>query len=235
MSDNRADDDILDERIRALTAARYNAPEGSVPRDAMWGQIVAARRAARAGTTGAATEAPAREADVIPLAPRRRPRTIVIGWSALLAAGLVLGVVLERTVFHGEGRSPVQVATADSSRRDSVPTTSTPVDSQEASAPSVPVSPPATTPRSRDVTPRAPQSLAQGTPRTLPPLPDSTVQTFYRTAAMQTLAQAEACATRRPCSRRRAGRATSSRARGSSSIPLRGAIRRCAHCSPIWS
>ena len=36
MTDNRPDDDILDERIRALTAAQYHAPEGSVPRDAMF-------------------------------------------------------------------------------------------------------------------------------------------------------------------------------------------------------
>ena len=39
MTDNRPDDDILDERIRALTTAQYNAPEGSVPRDAMWAQM----------------------------------------------------------------------------------------------------------------------------------------------------------------------------------------------------
>src|SRR5215218_848327 len=93
MTDNRPDDDILDERIRALTTAQYHAPDGSVPRDAMWAQIAAARRAAR---TGATTDMPAPDATVIPLAPRRRSRTVVFGWSALLAAGLVLGIAIER-------------------------------------------------------------------------------------------------------------------------------------------
>ena len=66
MTDNRPDDDILDERIRALATAQYHAPEGSVPRDAMWAQIAAARRAARAAT---ATEAPE------PRGQERRRRT----------------------------------------------------------------------------------------------------------------------------------------------------------------
>ena len=70
MTDNRPDDDILDERIRALATAQYHAPEGSVPRDAMWAQIAAARRAARTGAT--TTDAPAHETAVLPLAPRRR-------------------------------------------------------------------------------------------------------------------------------------------------------------------
>lgn len=200
MTDNRPDDEILDERIRALAAAQYHAPEGSVPRDAMWAQIAAARRAARAGV---ATTAPAREADVVPLAPRRRSRTVVIGWTALLAAGLVLGIVLERQVFHDgtSGRTvavagptsstPAPVATSlDSARPDSA-RPATPSGREAATSPA---------PRSRDIDlPSAPPSVAQrgraSEPRELAAVPDSTVQTLYRTAAIQTLVQAEALLT----------------------------------------
>jgi hypothetical protein len=204
MTDNRPDDDILDERIRALAAAQYHAPEGSVPRDAMWAQISAARRAARAGAT--TTDASAHDATVIPLAPRRRSRTVVMGWSALLAAGLVLGIVLEREFLSKPNASAPRVAIVPP-RTDSVPvvaprettvaehTTGNPaVGSGTTSTP--------TPPTRQPVAPRAPQRLADAGPRTitpaprdLPALPDSTVQTFYRTAAMQTLAQAEALLT----------------------------------------
>jgi hypothetical protein len=59
---------------------------------------------------------------------------------------------------------------------------------------------PSPAPKSRDVVqPRATSELAAVTPREgardLPALPDSTVQTFYRTAALQTLAHAEALLT----------------------------------------
>jgi RNA polymerase sigma-70 factor (ECF subfamily) len=105
-------------------------------------------------------------------------------------------------------------------------------------------------PRSRDIVqPRATRDLAVVTPRDgardLPALPDSTVQTFYRTAALQTLAQAEALLiayrgaenVRDPAAMQQAARWARdvSRARGCSWIPLRDATRRCARCSPIWS
>ncbi|MFL5618509.1 MAG: hypothetical protein ACJ79A_08975 [Gemmatimonadaceae bacterium] len=200
MTDNRPDDDILDERIRALTTAQYHAPEGSVPRDAMWAQIAAARRAAR---TGATTDAPVHDAAVIPLAPRRRSRTVVMGWSALLAAGLVLGIALEREFLSKPG-TPSQLAVVPHS--DSAPVVaqreSTGIDSARRGAPRVRETAPAPAPRSRNVEPRATERVAVATPpkatrepRDLPALPDSTVQTFYRTAAMQTLAQAEALLT----------------------------------------
>ena len=200
MTDNRPDDDILDERIRALTAAQYHAPEGSVPRDAMWAQIAAARRAARAG---AATDAPAPDATVIPLVPRRRSRTVVMGWSALLAAGLVLGVVLERELLHKDGVAPQSIAqTAPSIGTPApvaTPPDSTSTDSARRVAPAVRTTP-TPAPRVRDdIAPHAQQEVAvtprAPAPRDLPPLPDSTVQTFYRTAALQTLAQAEALLT----------------------------------------
>lgn len=205
MTDNRPDDDILDERIRALAAAQYHAPEGSVPRDAMWAQISAARRAARAGG-GATTDAPAQDATVIPLAPRRRSRTVVMGWSALLAAGLVLGIAIEREYLSKpDATTPPRVADAGKPRTDSAPSVA-PVESTgtERATGNPPVeggttSTPAPTTR-KSTEPSAPQRVAvvtqpQPTPRDLPALPDSTVQTFYRTAAMQTLAQAEALLT----------------------------------------
>jgi len=199
MTDNRPDDDILDERIRALTTAQYHAPEGSVPRDAMWAQIAAARRAAR---TGATTDAPAHDATVIPLAPRRRSRTVVFGWSALLAAGLVLGIAIEREFLHKEGTTPSQVAVGP--RTESTPTVtpaeSTNTDSARGVAQPNRGAAPSPAPKSRDVVePRGSREYAIVTPRDgardLPALPDSTVQTFYRTAALQTLAQAEALLT----------------------------------------
>jgi hypothetical protein len=196
MTDNRPDDDILDERIRALTTAQYHAPEGSVPRDAMWTQIAAARRAAR---TGATPQAPAREATVVPLAPRRRSRTVVMGWSALLAAGLVLGIAIEREFLSKPGTTPKQVAVVP--HTDSVPVVpseSTGTDSMSGRGTPIEHAPtPAPAPKTRGAAePRITREYAAVIkPRDLPALPDSTVQTFYRTAAMQTLAQAEALLT----------------------------------------
>ena len=198
MTDNRPDDDILDERIRALTTAQYHAPEGSVPRDAMWAQIAAARRAARAGVE-ATTDAPVHDTPVIPLAPRRRSRTVVFGWSALLAAGLVLGVVLEREVIHKDDVRAPRVAVVVPTT-DSAPTVAQAESTSIGSARGVAQPDRAATqspaPKSRDVVqPRATREYAVVEPRDLPALPDSTVQTFYRTAALQTLAQAEALLT----------------------------------------
>ena len=208
MTDNRPDDDILDERIRALTAAQYHAPEGSVPRDAMWAQISAARRAARAGAT--TTDAPAHDATVIPLAPRRRSRTVVMGWSALLAAGLVLGIAIEREFLNKPDTTPQSVAVVPP-QTDSAPnvapvestgtgraTGNPPVGDGTTSTPT-PQTRQGTTPRAT-LAPRSTEvavapSSTTAEPRDLPALPDSTVQTFYRTAAMQTLAQAEALLT----------------------------------------
>jgi hypothetical protein len=199
MSDNRPDDDILDERIRALATARYNAPEGSVPRDAMWAQIAAARRAARAATP---TDATAREVDVVPLAPRRRSRTVIAGWSALLAAGLVLGVLLEREVFNdGERGQAVAIVPQPT---DSAPTavpSDDPGDNARGAAPLIREAAPARSSGSRAVVsvPRSSERIASREsatePRDLEALPDSTVQTFYRAAAVQTLVQAEALLT----------------------------------------
>jgi hypothetical protein len=205
MTDNRPDDDILDERIRALAAAQYHAPEGSVPRDAMWAQIAAARRAARAGGTATTTGAPPHESTVVPLAPRRRSRTVVMGWSALLAAGLVLGIAIEREFLSRPGTTPTtQVAAVpdtDSAPRIAPESTGAarasgnpPVEGVTTSTP-VPTTRKAAEPRATQRLAVAPTPRSTAEPHDLPALPDSTVQTFYRTAAMQTLAQAEALLT----------------------------------------
>jgi len=197
MTENRPDDDILDERIRALASARYNAPEGTVPRDAMWAQIAAARVARR----DAAADAPARETTVVPLAPRRRSRAAAAGWAALLAAGLVLGVMLEREVFSNDGDTKRIAAIVDPARRDSASTPATSgepsTDGGRSGAPAVRrEDAPSPAPRSRDdIAPSSPKSYAQAEPRDLPAVSDSTLQTFYRTAAIQTLVQAEALLT----------------------------------------
>ena len=116
---DQPNDAIQDERIRSLAAGHYNAPDGSVPRDAMWAQISAARRAARAGVAPIASVAPAaavaaESSDVIPLAARRRTRTIVVWrWSAAVPAGLLLAFLLGRFVGDFRTTSPAnrQLAT----------------------------------------------------------------------------------------------------------------------------
>jgi hypothetical protein len=191
MTDNEPNDDILDERIRALTAARYNAPEGSVPRDAMWAQIAAARRAARTG----APSGPAEADGVLPLVPRRRSTIVVWRWGAALAAGLILGIVIDRQFFAGDAK-PKEVAEV------SVPGTSTPPTIDSARVPDTgATTPPSTLVRQpRDIAPGAvartplPREYRVATPSS-PEVRDSLAQTFYRTAAIQTLVQAEALLT----------------------------------------
>jgi hypothetical protein len=83
------DDAPLDARLREL-AREYNRPSGEVPREAMWQAIApAVRAAAQAPDIGPAGVSPI----------TRKRRTIApYAWSAALAAGLVLGIVLEREV-----------------------------------------------------------------------------------------------------------------------------------------
>src|SRR5712671_4827389 len=72
----------IDERVRALAADHYHRPEGTVPRDAMWATIVPAWQAER----------------VIVATPRRGFRASPWRWSAVLAAGLIIGVALDRGI-----------------------------------------------------------------------------------------------------------------------------------------
>jgi hypothetical protein len=192
MTDYDPNDDIQDERIRALAASHYNAPEGTVPRDAMWEQISAARRAAR--TSPAEPAAP--DATVIPLAPRRGARTIVVWrWSAALAAGLILAFVLGRELGQRDGTtSSSHIQLAQQPARSAGPTDS---------APSIPPGPSTGTP---DVTQRTPGAAPRRVASAEPVRPvratgaevaarDSVAQTLYRAAAIQTLVQAEAVLT----------------------------------------
>ena len=191
MTDYDPNDEILDERIRALAAGHYNAPDGTVPRDAMWERIAAARRSAdRDGAT--------RTTDVVPLAARR-PRTIVVWrWSAALAAGLLLAFALGRELGHRETVSgPAQVARAGSTPPAAV--VGTPAGSDERTgAPASPTIEPtrqvASTAGTRAG--RAPD-VDRPAPRAdvAPADPRDAAATLYRAAAAQTLVQAEAVLT----------------------------------------
>jgi hypothetical protein len=197
MTDNQPNDDILDERIRALTAARYNAPEGSVPRDAMWAQIAAARRAAR---TIAPSE-PAEADGVLPLVPRRRSTIVVWRWGAALAAGLILGVVIDRQFFAGDTK-PTNVAVSGdtATNRSAI----TPIDGARVPDSAMPNPSSPLVPQPRNVMPgagargAAPQYAVIDSNHGASSSPegrDSLAQTLYRTAAIQTLVQAEALLT----------------------------------------
>ena len=202
-TNEQPNDAIQDERIRSLAAGHYNAPDGSVPREAMWGQIAAARRAARAGVAPIAVVAPAAEvaeqsADVIPLDSRRRTRTIVVWrWSAAVAAGLLLAFLLGKYSGSFNPTSPAsrQIAgntpartPSEHSRIDpppSAPETPSPVPHDEPTRNS-PQRSPATRPSTERFTPSAPMDVASA---------DTAAAALYRAAAVQTLVQAEAVLT----------------------------------------
>jgi hypothetical protein len=203
MNDGTSSDDIFDERIRALAANHFNAPEGEPPRQAMWEGIAAARRAARAeaAATGSAQEsaelAP-RTIEITPLVPRRS-HAAVWRWGAALAAGLVLGIVVDQRIVrdHSPAAAPGGVAVA--------PPVATPINKDSAATSRVASeSTHASTPRERTTpTPSIPRSYASGTPversaerpRVERAPADSSAQALYRVAATQTLVQAEALLT----------------------------------------
>jgi hypothetical protein len=176
--------DSIDERVRALAAEHYHRPEGTVPRDAMWATIVPAWQAER----------------IVIAQPRRGFRTAPWRWSAVLAAGLIIGVLLDRGI---ESRLASSRATAAPERTavarpapDTLPTRDTvvpgadpaPIErSRSAQAPRLAVREPERTdaPRSATELPtRGARAPLGGTARTL-----------YQAAAVQTLAQAEALLT----------------------------------------
>jgi hypothetical protein len=197
MTDYDANDDIQDERIRALAASHYNAPEGTVPREAMWEQISAARRAAR---TDAARPQPEADATVIPLASRRGSRTIVVWrWSTALAAGLILAFVLGRELGkHDVTPSAVRQQVAQQPAPSAGPTESTPAPAPDATL----GTPDVVAPRSTGGAPQrvatfepSRTSRASAEPAAEVAPRDSVAQTLYRAAAIQTLVQAEAVLT----------------------------------------
>jgi len=197
---DQPNDAIRDERIRSLAAGHYNAPDGSVPRDAMWAQISAARRAARAGVAPIAAVAPAVEAteqgtDVIPLAARRRTRTIVVWrWSAAVAAGLLLAFLLGR--FVGDFRSTSPASQQIAGTTPSTPSRiDPPVGAPEGPSPSPHDEPTRTSAPRQEAAPRlSPDRSTAGAPMDVASA-DTAASALYRAAAVQTLVQAEAVLT----------------------------------------
>jgi len=201
MNDN-PNDAIQDERIRSLAAGHYHAPDGGVPREAMWSQIAAARRAARAGVAPIESAAPAQAGtevtpDVVPLDSRRRTKTIIVWrWSAAIAAGLLLAFVLGRELPRtGNSASPArQVATGTETPTPSAPPHTNPLPG----SPETSQAPNGTPQRTSE-----PQRIATRTPAERPDAGGSTevasadtaASALYRAAAVQTLVQAEAVLT----------------------------------------
>ena len=213
-STNDPMDSVLDERLRAMASESYNAADGTVPREEMWSRISAARRAARvapAASAGDSTVAPAITPTIVPL---RRGRPAAWRWSAMLAAGLILGVVVDRqlarhsTVVQEQATDSMRIAArpvgpaapsnaspdastssvASSSVRESTSTT------RGARSPSVQYSTDVAlnTPRHADThTPDTPALGAHNESASVAP----DARDLYHAAAMQTLVQAEALLT----------------------------------------
>lgn len=168
-------DESIDARIRAL-AAEHNRPVGAVPRDAMWQAIAPAWQAARV-----ATETP------VPLATpvRRRFRPAPLYWSAALAAGLVLGVMLERRGLAPH--APVTVAVVPAGdRQPSTTPAPEPNGNSTTSVPSPEVTTSGTARRTAASSNGTNEANATGAADARP---------LYRAAARQTLMQAEALLT----------------------------------------
>jgi len=189
-NDGTSSDDIIDERIRALAAGQFNAPEGEPPRDAMWAGIAAARRAARAGQRA--------EPTIVPIAARRT-HAAVWRWGAALAAGLVLGVLVDRTLVRP---GTTVIARRVSDAQPSAPTGRTTDSAPPSVTPSALDVPRARTPDALAIRRQYPSPASPRTPTDAPravaaaPRPiDSNTQALYRTAATQTLVQAEALLT----------------------------------------
>jgi hypothetical protein len=189
MTDDGYDNDRIDERVRKLAADHYHPAQGSVPRDAMWANIAAARLAERAARANDA---------VVPLHARRH--LVHWRWAVALAAGLLVGVVLDRAIVGGEhAASPqplaqrhiVKPATPDS------PSAATPIvaPKQDVAAMTPSVHRSAAPPKSqRALAVRTPER----TPNRAPVAPDPTAdaeRSLYQLAARQTLVQAEALLT----------------------------------------
>jgi hypothetical protein len=181
-------EESIDERLRALAAEHYHRPppDGTVPRDAMWAAIAPAWQAER----------------VVVALPRRGFRTLPWRWSAALAAGLIIGAVLDRGVesylASSHGAAPGSLGTAlriptNDGMPPAAPGTAA-VTTKESPAER------ATTPQQR-VAARVVDPERTGAPRGSDGEPFSgsplatTAQTLYHAAAVQTLVQAEALLT----------------------------------------
>ena len=177
----------IDERVRALAAEHYHRPDGTVPRDAMWATIVPAWQAER----------------VVVAEPRRGFRAAPWRWSAVLAAGLLIGVALDRGIESRLASSRAATVAPTLPRSAAVATSrSTAQPTRNSVVPSI-------EPANIDRVPasRPPQLAAREPERANPPRQSSeapssaraplgaTAQTLYHAAAIQTLAQAEALLT----------------------------------------
>lgn len=192
---DQPNDAIQDERIRSLAAGHYNAPDGSVPRDTMWAQISAARRAARAGAAPMANVAPAtaeveQTPDVVPLDSRRARTIVVWRWSAAVAAGLLLAFALGRYGQPGNTIlpvGPVAVKGPTSPTPSHIePTPGSPEGSPAPNGPATRTSPRPIGPSTESPITSGPTEVASA---------DSAASALYRAAAVQTLVQAEAVLT----------------------------------------
>jgi hypothetical protein len=199
-------DEPVDDSLRELVARGYHAPHGEVPREEMWSRIAAARRVARTTSVTAPNRVDHSGTPVIPL--HRRPRTIW-RWSAALAAGLVLGIAVDRALVR-RGETPA--TRVSDGARGSVPTSSNPSAPQSESAsvaePSTPDAQNDGAPSARGDTRSGVQSVPSHVATTSGGAPDRSTGTraqleptspdpsdLYRAAAMQTLVQAEALLT----------------------------------------
>jgi hypothetical protein len=189
MTDDSYDHDRIDERVRRLATESYHPRQGTVPREAMWASVAAARRAERAAREGAA---------VVPIHVGRR--TVRWRWAAALAAGLVFGVAIDRAVVGSDGTSSSSVA----AKPVAVPTAPTPPAVAVAPAPIEDLTArEARMRRTRSIAASAPPRVAKAppstrgaepaVPRDVRPSPDP--RALYQVAAMQTLVQAEALLT----------------------------------------
>ena len=190
----------MDARLRDL-AREYNRPTGEVPREAMWHAIAPAVKAA---CTPSVT-------DITPRIERKRRHIAPYAWGAALAAGLVLGIMLEREVLaprSSSGQVAQQPVPAQTPR---VAVTQPQTLLKGTAAPDAGVATPRIggTPRSAPIGGEATRVASRGAPavesrstdvrgsgaagRTDAPAAEA--QQLYRLAARQTLVQAEALLT----------------------------------------
>lgn len=204
-------DEPIDDSLRELVARTYQAPDGVVPRDEMWARIDAARRARR-GTTvpPAERDEKAERTDrvITPVIPLHRPQRTIWRWSAALAAGLVLGIAVDRALVQRDAAS-ARVASAPATAERPTGTRSAATESTTSPAPAqrVAVAPTPragassgarTVPSTERVADRADAPASSGSGRTTvaqaePSAPHA--NDLYHAAAVQTLVQAEALLT----------------------------------------
>ncbi|AHG87844.1 hypothetical protein J421_0307 [Gemmatirosa kalamazoonensis] len=175
------------DRLIADTAREYNAPPPTVPRDAMWQAIVAARAPQAVDTT------PAPAVDVIRLADVRADRAARRRglWAVAAAAAIFLATGVGIGRWWGQG----QVASGDSTatRVASTAPTSTPSAARDTATPDTATAAPDTATEPSADAPRTTR-LATATLRTpgRSPGDDRAVSDAYDVAVLRHFAQAEA-------------------------------------------